>query len=411
MNASLKFPVAFVLASALFGTAQVGETKEISPAEDYCRQINDASAGSEIVLKSGLYKGACKVSRGGKTGSPLVIRASSLAHRPRIEYQGKKGNVLEIYADHVVIQGLEFGPTRSDVDGIRIFSANYVTIEDCEFEQIGGIAVVANHASVRGVIVRRNRVVDSASTAIYFGCHDGLSCKASDLLVEKNFISGVSARESEIGYGIQIKFNSAGVVRDNMVINTKGPGIMVYGANDLKESNIVERNFVEGVRRSSGVVVGGGPTTVKNNVVVGNHEAGIALEDYGKRGLLRKVVVTHNTIYNNGRGGIMTPSEGLVEAEISSNAIGVRDGTPLFLGHQKNVRAVGNQDCGNGDCFVDPENKDFTPLKKSQLFEIKKNQRRESSPVDDYFGRTRGGYPVVGAIEPPGGPIILGIKP
>jgi len=411
MNVSRTFCCVFILSLALCGTAQVGKTKEINPAEDYCREINDPSSGTEVVLKPGLYKGACKVRRGGKPGFPLVIRGLSLMHRPRIEYQGKNGNVLEIYGDYVVIQGLEFGPTNMDVDVIRIFSGDYLTIEDCVFNQIGGVAVVANHASVRNLIVRRNRIIDSASTAMYFGCHDGLSCTISELLLEKNFISGVSARESEIGYGIQVKLNSTGIVRDNVIINTKGPGIMVYGASDLEKVNIVERNFVEKARHSSGIVVGGGPAVVRNNVVVGNNDVGIALEDYGRRGLLRKIIVTHNTIYNNGCGGILLPAEGPSEAEISRNAIEGREGTPLFVGDRKNLRIEGNQDCSNAGCFVDPENTDFTPVKGSPLIESSKSFNKGRGIVDDYFGRARGVDPVVGAIEPPGGRITLGIKP
>lgn len=411
MNVSRTFCCVFILSLALCGTAQVGKTKEINPAEDYCREINDPSSGTEVVLKPGLYKGACKVRRGGKPGFPLVIRGLSLMHRPRIEYQGKNGNVLEIYGDYVVIQGLEFGPTNMDVDGIRIFSGDYLTIEDCVFDQIGGVAVVANHASVRNLIVRRNRIIDSASTAMYFGCHDGLSCAISELLLEKNFISTVNAREPEVGYGIQVKLNSSGTVRDNVIVNTKGPGIMVYGATDIEKINIVERNLVERARHSSGIVVGGGPAVVRNNVLIGNYEGGVALEDYGRRGLLRKIFVTHNTIYNNERCGILISSEGLAEAEISRNAIRGREGIPLFLGDSKSLSVVGNQDCSNAGCFVNPENNDFTPIKGSPLFETSKSPDKGGSPVDDYFGRTRGVYPVVGAIEPPGGPITLGIKP
>ena len=35
---------------------------------------------------------------------------------------------------------------------------------------------------------------------------------------------------------------------------------------------------------------------MRNNIAVGNREAGIALEDHGRRGLLRGVVVAHNTV-------------------------------------------------------------------------------------------------------------------
>ena len=411
MSISRTFRCAFILSLILCGTAQVGTTKEISPAEDYCREINDPSSGLEVVLKPGLYKGACKVRRGGKPGSPLVIRGLVLTHRPRIDYQGKNGNVLEIYADNVVIQGLELGPTNTDVDGIRIFSGDYVTVEECAFDQMGGIAVVANHRSIKGLIVRGNIINNSFSTGMYFGCHDGVACTDSDLLIEKNFVNHVAARESEIGYGIQVKLNSVATLRDNIIVDTKGPGIMVYGANDPNEMSIVERNFVSGSRESSGVVVGGGPVIVRNNIVVGNNEGGVALEDYGRRGLLRKVAVNYNSMYDNGRGGVLISSESPVDVEISHNAVAGREGTPLFPAERAGVRVFGNQDCRIAVCFLHPASKDFSPVKGSSLFVVGESGERRSAPLDDYFGRTRSTSPVVGAIEPPGGPIRLGIKP
>jgi len=411
MNASLTLRYIFILSLALYGTPQIGKAKEISPAQDYCREINDPSSGTEIILKPGLYKGACKVWRGGKPGLPLVIRGLSLTYRPRIEYQGKNGNVLEIYADNVLIQGLEFGPTHSDVDGIRIFSGDYVTIEDCAFEQMGGIAVVANHASVKGVIVRRNTITDSTSTAMYFGCHDGSSCAVSQLLIEKNFIKEVTARETEIGYGIQIKLNSVATLRDNVIVDTKGPGIMVYGAKDLNNVSVIERNFAAGSRESSGILIGGGPAIVRNNVVVDNNEGGIGLEDYGRRGLLRKIFVTHNTVYNNTRGGILIPSESNVEAEVSFNAVSAPEKkASLFPAEREGLTVFGNQDCRATVCFADPASKDFTP-KGSSLFTVGESRHRRSGAKDDYFGRSRSDVPLIGAVEPPGGPIMLGIKP
>jgi len=106
---------------------------------------------------------------------------------------------------------------------------------------------------------------------------------------------------------------------------------MVYGASDLEKINIVEREFVEKARHSSGIVVGGGPAVVRNNVVLGNNDVGIAREDYGRRGLPRNIVVTHNAIFGNDHGGILISSDGPVEAEISHNAFANREGAPLLV--------------------------------------------------------------------------------
>src|SRR5262249_42105079 len=142
----------------------------------------------ELVLQPGEYVGACTVVRGGVPGAPLVIRAKDPAHRPRLVYLDRATNVLNIRASHVLVRGLEFGPTQEDVDAIRIYSGGDITVEDCRFVELGGIAVVANSQSLRGVTVRRNEVLQSKATAMYFGCHDGVACELSEVLIEQNYV-------------------------------------------------------------------------------------------------------------------------------------------------------------------------------------------------------------------------------
>lgn len=64
---------------------------------------------------------------------------------------------------------------------------------------------------------------------------------------------------------------------------------MVYGSQDLTTSILVERNVTMGSRHSAGILVGGGPVIVRNNIGISNDEDGITLEDYKKRGFLRSV--------------------------------------------------------------------------------------------------------------------------
>ena len=247
------------LVFVLYSAVPNASSKQITPDLSYCREINDPTSGAEIVLPPGDYRGPCQITRGGKPGFPLVIRALDMKLKPRIQYDGQNGIVFGIYADHITIRGLRFGPTLGEVDAVRIFSGDHVTVEECVFDQIGGISVVANHGSIKGAVVRQNVIQESRSTAIYFGCHDGRSCTDSDVMIVNNFISGVTAAPSQIGYGIQFKLNSTGVIRDNVILNTKGPGIMIYGTADAVKTQIIERNFVMGSQQSSGIVIGGGP--------------------------------------------------------------------------------------------------------------------------------------------------------
>jgi parallel beta helix pectate lyase-like protein len=385
---------------------------EIGPADDFCSAANNLAPGEDLVLRPGDYQGPCTLVIGGLPRSPVIIRAADLQQRPRLIYRGRDVNVLDIKGNHITVRGLTIGPSAQDVDGIRVFSTTDVVIEDCEFDGIGGVAVAATHNSVAGLVVRRNVITNSESTAMYFGCHDGFTCSVSGLVVERNFIRNVRAAHPEIGYGIQVKLNSAAVVRDNVIIHTKGPGIMVYGSRDLYSRSVVDRNLVMGSQTSSGIVVGGGPTAVRNNILLLNHDAGIALEDYHSRGLLRSIVVSHNTLYRNAAGGVTIPDGAYVrDVAIINNAVQTTQGTAAIPRNRTDVDLVGNVDCTWVVCFTNPEAIDFSPVNGSPLFASASRRGPDSVPPDDYFGTERGLAPMAGAIQRKAGPIRLGLKP
>lgn len=386
--------------------------REIGPEADLCGEINRLTPGEELVLGPGDYQGPCTIRRGGTPGAPIVITAKDLGNRPRIVYHGVDANVIEIRAGHVTLRGLRIGPSRGDVDGVRIYVGNGITIEQCEFSGLDGIAVVANHASVRGLTVRGNVVRDTKATAMYFGCHNGLTCTVSNLLIERNYIHGVQAPKDSVGYGMEVKLNSTAVIRDNVVVNTKGPGIMVYGAQDTSAASLVERNFVMGSRESSGIVVGGGPAYVRNNVSVLNGEAGIGVEDYHRRGLIREIYIIYNTLYGNSEGGVILPDRGVQgRAVIFNNAVHSPVGVARLPKPSAGVQMLGNVDCSSAPCFRNPEARDFSPFPGSPLVGPGVLQAEPWFPRDDFFGTRRGLLPTVGAIERPSGPIPLAIKP
>jgi hypothetical protein len=390
----------------------VSGAREIGPRANLCSLINSLPRGEELVLAPGEYQGPCAIRRGGEAGAPLVIRAADAKRRPRILYGGRDTNVFEIRASHVTIRGLEFGPTESDVDAVRIFAANDVTIEDCLFSQLGGIAVVANHANVHGLIVRRNVIRNSAATGMYFGCHDGRWCTITGLVVEGNFIDGVTAPDPQIGFGMEVKLNSSGTIRDNIVMNTKGPGIMVFGAHDLATMSLIERNVTVGSRTSSGIVVGGGPAIVRNNIAGLNEEAGIGLEDYKRRGLLRDVFVANNTVYRNRVGGVTVPDTGISGVVIVNNAADAAAGSRAYPEPQSGLRTAGNVDCTAAACFASPEQNDFSPGSGSRLRNAGVFWDDASwLPREDIFGVRRSTPPTAGAIERPSRPLTLTPQP
>ena len=393
--------------SVLAAPAQSGDTREIGPEADLCVEINALPAGEELLLRPGVYRGGCTVHQGGRPDAPTVIRAKDPSSRPRIAYGERDTNVFTLRADHLTFRGLELGPTQRNVDGFRIHSRAGITIEDCRFEGLGGIAVAATHVSIRGLAVRRNTIVASEATGMYFGCHEGRSCEVVDLIVEGNHIRGVHAPPPEIGYGLQVKLNSIGVIRDNVIVDTKGPGIMVYGARMPDRVSVVERNVVVGSQRSSGIVIGGGPVIVRNNVVVGNREAGIGLEDYAKRGLLRGIIVVHNTAYGNAGGGIAAPDRGPLDGVVVNNAAHAPIGVAPFPPAQGYLRLAGNVDCAGVVCFENPFVYDFSPGPGSPLAQAGVSAVEPWMPVEDLRGARRGVPPTAGAVERPTGPLPI----
>jgi hypothetical protein len=396
------------------GLGLVGSTAtaalEIGPGADLCAALSQLQAGDELVLQPGDYLGGCKVRQGGAPGRPIVIRSADPAEPARLTRSGPAVNMLEIHASDLVIRGLAFGPTVTDADGVRIITGSRIAVEGCRFTQMGGIAVVANHSSLQDLSVRDNVITDSAATAMYFGCLDGMGCRIGGLLVAGNYIRNVTAPPGEIGYGIEVKLNTGGIVRDNVIIDTKGPGIMVYGARDLVTVSVVERNFTRGSRTSSGIVVGGGPAIVRNNVAGWNFEGGIGLENYKQRGLLRGITVAHNTVYANREGGILVPGSGPLEAALLNNAAGGGAGAPALPSPRAGLRLMGNLDCSWMACFANPEGLDFSPFSGSLLNGLGVARALDGIPSDDYFGVARRTPPTIGAIERPSPPIRYGPK-
>ncbi len=385
--------------------------KEIGPKDELCAEINQLLPGEELVLQPGEYLGPCTISAGGAPDQPIVIRAKTLAARPHVTFTGGRGNVLTIRAGHIVLQGLALGPTLPGVDAVRLIVGEGIRIEDCLFEGIGGNVIASTHRGGQGLWILRNQIVDSRDEAIYLGCHDGSKCAVERLRIEANYIDGVDAPEKFTGYAIQVKLNSWGWIRDNVIVNTKGPGIMVYGANRPGRVNVIERNAVAGSRISAGIVLGGGPAVVRNNILSDNQESGIQLENYGQRGLLRNITIVHNTVYRNGAGGITVPSSGpLDRIRVFNNAVHVRPGTPAFPRVGRGIESAGNVNCGTALCFRDPGLRDFSPLLTSPLLRSGVFRAGAGMPADDFVGERRGPLPTVGAVEGPAPPIPIGFK-
>lgn len=396
-----------LLPSTVFGTSVV-----VNPASAWCNTINNASPGDEIVFVPGSYTTPCWITGKGLPGTPVTVRSQSEepSQRATFAYTGSTSNVLELRdAAHLIIRGFSFASTQDGVDAIRIWRANNIIIEKNLFQGIGGVSISANSNNTQRITVRQNTFKDLKHTGLYFGSHDGASCHATDLVIEGNLIDGVTTPfdPSAVGYGLEIKLNSHGIVRDNTIYRTKGPGLMVYGSNRNAPPSIVEGNYVEGSQTEGGIVIGGGPVFVRNNVLVGNAYGGISAQNYGNRGLQQKVWIVHNTILNNDNSGINVQGWTVGQANvIAYNAILPKGGTPALRPSSPIGTIVGNLKC-TASCFVNASTPpyDLWPGTGTRLLDSARRGTETWRPTDDFMGIPRGSVADVGAFEKTSSPI------
>jgi hypothetical protein len=391
--------------------AGVPDAAEIGPETALCAALQGLPPGEELALRPGSYRAGCAIRRGGAPGAPLVIRSVDAEHPAHLLPSPDAVTILSVRASDVVLRGLHFGPAGGDIDGIRVLAGQRIRIEECRFTGMGGFAVVAADTSVRGLTVRGNVISDSAASGMSFGCPDGISCVTSGLVVQGNVIRSLSPVGPQTGYGVQVQLNSSGIIRDNVTMDTKGPGIMVHGSTDLTTATLIERNFTQGSRGSSGIVVGGGPAVVRNNVAAWNFDAGISLQNHMRRGILRAVVVVHNSVYANRHAGIEAPGHSPVQGIFLNNAIHAPSGARALPMPRPGLVMRGNVDCSWAPCFLNPEALDFSPFAGSALMGRGLYEADPAVPTDDFFAARRGTPPTVGAVDQPSGAIRIAPRP
>ncbi len=370
------------------------------PGENWCARLNGMSPGDALLLAPGLYERPCHVRVRGAAGRSIVLASQDPDQRAVLAYRGQSANVLDITdSHHLVIRDLDFVRTRRNVDAIRIRSGSDIRVENNRFTAIAGISVAAGNGDTARITIQGNRFRRLAATAIYIGCHGG-ECRGEDIRVEDNLIDAVMPAPGNVGYGIQYKLNSWGVIRNNRVFDTRGPGIMVYGSHDDGSDTEVTANLVEGSRSDGGIVIGGGPALVTNNIVLHNRIGGIVAQDYQDRDLQLQVRVISNTVIDNYESGIRLQHWRTGRANVlANNAIVAFPGTPAIDPAAPEGEVGGNRLCDRPErCFRQPWHPPYD-LRPLAVLREPGPGRIPAEPPDDYFGIQRGPVTAVGAID------------
>jgi len=400
--------ISLALSGSLLPGTGLGASIVVNPSGAWCIAINSAAPGDEIVFIPGFYTMPCWITAKGLPGSPITVRSQSEEpnQRATFAYPGSTSIVLELRnAAYLTIRGFSFAPTQNGVDAIRIRKANDIIIEKNLFQGIGAVSISANDSDTQHITVRQNTFKDLKYTGLYFGCHDGSACHATDLLIEGNFIDRITTPfdPSAIGYGLEIKLNSYGTVRDNTIYRTKGPGIMIYGSNRGDTPNLIEGNYVEGSQTEGGIVIAGGPAVVRNNVLIGNAYGGISAQNYCGRNLQKNVWIVYNTIINNDDSGVNVSAWQAGRGNvIALNAFLPKSGTPALRPSLPPETMVGNITCGTGaSCFVNAVAPpyDLWPSSDSPLLDASGYGIEPWRPLDDFMGIQRGKTTDAGAFE------------
>lgn len=327
--------VAAVFAWLLCAAAAQGA--EVSPGDDLRAAIAALRPGATLELAGGTYSlsSSFRVTVNGTADAPIVIRAKA-GQRPVIQQTNGGQNVIEISgSSHVVFSGIGF---TGGSHGIRLMSSSFVTIEDCEIWETGDVALSANSGGTyEGLRILRNHIHHTNGTGegMYLGCNSD-ACRVANSLIEGNYIHHTNRAGVEQGDGIELKEGSYGnVIRDNVIHDTRYPGIITYGTVGNGPPNVIEGNVVWNT--ADYAIQSAADSIIRNNVVLGT----VALQPHQSASPSNQQVI-HNTILATGSGLEVRSVSGPVL--IANNAVYSQSGTAIRLisGNLGQVTVAGN---------------------------------------------------------------------
>jgi Right handed beta helix region len=269
MRLGLGLAIACLLAPAI---ARAG-VYEIRPGDDLFARLRMLAAGDEVIVHAGTYTtpGLVQVTWAGTEAAPIVVRAAPGA-RPVIAGTPSQ-NVLDLGGSHFTLRGFEI---RGGSHGIRLAATDHATLEDLVLHDLGDVGISCNRPAQNCtfITIRRNEIYATGKAGtgegMYLGCN-AAACTFRDSLVERNFVHDTGGDQ---GDGIEVKTGASNVVvRDNVVVRSKYPGITMYGFAGSATPNLVERNLVWTTQDNGIQVVG--QVRVRNNIVLGAAANGI----------------------------------------------------------------------------------------------------------------------------------------
>ncbi len=318
---------------------------DIHPTDDLFARLDALQAGDQVVVHAGTYTttGPVDVTWPGTAQAPITVRAAPGEH---VIIQGiPSQNVLDIAGSYFTIAGFEI---KGGSHGIRLGAADHAVLEDLVLHDLGDVGISCNRPGqdCSALIIRHNEIYDTGRAGtgegMYLGGNDATNI-FRDSLVERNYVHDLGGDQ---GDGIEVKSGASGViVRDNVIVRAKYPGITMYGYAGTGAPNVVERNFVWHTVDNGIQIVG--QVVVRNNIVIAAGTNGI--QSKASQGQTpRDLVIAHNTIIGAGGPCLKSNDWGTAPNQVvANNALYCAGGTAIDLnGGAPNAMLAGNLGLG-----------------------------------------------------------------
>lgn len=307
------------------------ETVEIAAGDDIEVAIAALQPGDELILGGGMYvvTELFSVDLVGSEAQPITIRAKD-GEFPHVHRPDANQNIVDIdNAQWVVFDGIEWSGGSA---GIRISSADHLTISNCEIHSTNDVAVRANDGGVtyEALHIVGNEIHDTSNTGegMYLGCNED-ACRIANSVIERNWVHHTNGPMITQGDGIEIKEGSHGnIIRDNVIHDTNYPCILTYSTVANGQPNIIEGNVMwncgdHGIQSAADSVI-------RNNIILSAVASGISLQPH-QSGAPANISVVHNTIVVPGSRAINI-SGAVGPVTIANNAVYSEAGPAIMVG-------------------------------------------------------------------------------
>lgn len=325
-----RLPLLLALLLAVASPARA-EVIEADPGDDIEALMNALNPGDELVLHGGTYNRTdlFQVSIVGTAAAPIVVRAAD-GERPVITRPDAGQNNFNIQrGEYVTFLGIEF---RGGSAGVRVMSARFLTIEDCEIHESDDVALRMNDGGARYEAVRilRNHIHDTGGTGegMYLGCNSN-GCQVFDSLIEGNYVHDTNAGDVSQGDGIELKEGSYNnIIRRNVIHDTNYPCILTYSVVGNGGPNIIEENVMWGCGDMG--IQSAADAVIRNNIILSAGANGIGCQPH-QAGTPSNLVIVNNTVLDSD-GSALRVSGATGSLIIANNALYTSGGTALNLG-------------------------------------------------------------------------------